>query len=135
MLKQPKSEEVMILISELLNLEKWWWSISDRLVSVDDLRYYRETQKEIYIKIIDIVDGTVNGKEVRNMLVSKYKAKNGKTYINVVVHKNFIKDTNNGDYKAISLSDDFIIGLDGKNSIKLSELVNLDKLADNTAKK
>lgn len=62
------------------------------------------------------------------MLISKYKAKNGKTYINIIIHKNFIQDTKNADYKAISLGDDFVVGLDGKKSIKLSDLINLSKL-------
>ena len=66
-----------------------------------------------------------HGKEVNEMLISKFYTKDGKTSLNIVVDKKWIKDCKNPNYCHFYLSPDFLIGLDGKKQKKVCELMNL----------
>lgn len=66
------------------------------------------------------------------MIISKYTDKNGNENVSLVIHKNFLKDCKNTDYVRLTLSKDFLIGLDEKKQVKLGTIINFNKLVDNT---
>ena len=57
MLPKPKSEEVMIIIAELLELEKTYWIdyYNNRLNTVNE-RWFKKEQKKLFKKIAYLVD-------------------------------------------------------------------------------
>lgn len=60
---KPKSEEIMILISDLLDLEAWYWTNWCRKeIDEDRKNYYIEEQKKLFKQIINLIHGKGGGK-------------------------------------------------------------------------
>ena len=69
------------------------------------------------------------------MMISKYKDAKGNTNVYIVINRNWLKDTKRPEYVRLTLNANWDIGLDNKEKCKLGDLINLDKLKDNTAPK
>lgn len=59
------------------------------------------------------------------MLVSRFKSnKNNKTYISFIIDKKLVSDSKNPNYVRITLSEDWVVGLDNKKSTTMGKLIN-----------
>ena len=66
------------------------------------------------------------------MLASKWTGNDNKTKVTLVIKKSWLKECKNNEYVKLTLNLDTIVGLDEKNQCTVADIINVNKLLDNT---